>query len=73
MILGAIKVVVQSKIVDVVLEKVKAHSGDKQNERANRIAKEKGEANVLIKVKQVMTKTSEPKELKTLLCPYKKT
>ncbi|CAG8838895.1 3307_t:CDS:2, partial [Gigaspora margarita] len=33
-----------SKELEVVLEKVKAHSGDKQNERADRIAKEESEA-----------------------------
>ncbi|CAG8824297.1 6441_t:CDS:1, partial [Gigaspora margarita] len=37
-------------------EKVKAYSGDKQNEKVDQIAKEGDEANVLIKVKWVMTK-----------------
>ncbi|CAG8775530.1 5996_t:CDS:2, partial [Gigaspora margarita] len=66
MILGVIKVVVQSKIVDVVLEKVKAHSGDKQNKRADRIAKEGDKANVLIRVKQVMTKKKRNKILDSI-------
>ncbi|CAG8789168.1 1898_t:CDS:2 [Gigaspora margarita] len=39
----------------MVLEKVKAHSEDKQNERADQIAKKGGKANVLIKIKQVIT------------------
>ncbi|CAG8771187.1 30403_t:CDS:2 [Gigaspora margarita] len=36
---------------------VKSYSEDKQNERVDQIAKEGGETNVLIKVKQVMTKS----------------
>ncbi|CAG8803141.1 7617_t:CDS:2 [Gigaspora margarita] len=44
-------------MLDVVLEKVKAHSEDKQNERADQIAKEGGEANVSIRVKQVITES----------------
>ncbi|CAG8758519.1 11305_t:CDS:2 [Gigaspora margarita] len=44
-------------MVNVVLEKVKVHSEDKQNERANRIAKEGDEANILIKVKWIITKS----------------
>ena len=39
----------------MVLEKVKAHAGDKQNERADRIAKEKGEVGASTGVKRVMT------------------
>ncbi|CAG8838036.1 37046_t:CDS:2, partial [Gigaspora margarita] len=54
-ILGVIKVVAQSKELEVILEKVKAHSGVKQNERADRIAKKGGEVDVPTRVKQVMT------------------
>ncbi|CAG8839830.1 20377_t:CDS:2, partial [Gigaspora margarita] len=39
----------------VILEKIKAHSGVEQNERADRIAKEGGEVDVLTRVKWVMT------------------
>ncbi|CAG8678565.1 9193_t:CDS:1, partial [Paraglomus brasilianum] len=56
MILAVIKVVVQSKEIAMVLEKVKAHTGDEQNERANQIAKEEGKVGASTRVKRVMTK-----------------
>ncbi|CAG8793784.1 38032_t:CDS:2 [Gigaspora margarita] len=45
-------------MVNIVLEKVKAYSRDKQNEKADQIAKEGGEANVLIRVKQQLLITA---------------
>src|SRR5260363_79085 len=54
-ILGTIKVVAQSKKLEVILEKVKAYSGVEQNERADRIAKEGGKVDVPTRVKRVMT------------------
>ncbi|CAG8757504.1 6647_t:CDS:2 [Gigaspora margarita] len=45
-----------SKELEVILEKVKAHSRVKQNERADRIAKEGDEVDVPTRVKWVMTK-----------------
>ncbi|CAG8787128.1 23398_t:CDS:2 [Gigaspora margarita] len=46
-------------MVDMVLEKIKAYSGDKQNEKANRIAKKEDKANVPIRVKQAWAKKEE--------------
>ncbi|CAG8751129.1 36059_t:CDS:2, partial [Gigaspora margarita] len=54
-------------MLDVVLEKVKVHSEDKHNERANRIAKEGGKANVPIRVKRVMTEKAWAKKEEEIL------
>ncbi|CAG8721557.1 5214_t:CDS:2 [Gigaspora margarita] len=51
----------------MVLEKVKAYSGDKQNERADQIAKEGDEANVPIRVKRVITKKQSEHSTKKLM------
>ncbi|CAG8856563.1 33084_t:CDS:2, partial [Gigaspora margarita] len=61
--------------LEVILKKVKAHSGVEQNERADRIAKEGGKVDVPTRVKRVITEdppeAGEPKKLETILCSNK--
>ena len=55
-ILSAIREVVLGKKIELILEKVKGHSGNEWNDRADKIAKELGEVYFATQINQVITK-----------------